>query len=268
MPLADWIEYTSINFSAAVAIALDACILVILKFRDFSSPSVAFHWAGAVGLTHIVFPMIGFAGGWLIIQKYHIAEVVYGSGAILLGILIYLIIREAINPNPGLHETPINIEESYSKILYFWIPVMYVSFDALLSGPGKTVFLERYPKELAWLSFILVGSLVAVFTLIAGGVSNQLHNRWVKGSLSSPINLASTITLGITAELILFSFFMVWSFFKSMHYLTGSFKFDLPLLSILLMGVLFGGTIGACFYKKIKTVQLNKAKIVTKQTIN
>src|ERR1051326_2960488 len=96
MPYAKWLEYVLLNFSAAAAIALDACILVILKFREFKSTIIALKWASAVGCTHIAFPMLGFVGGWFIIQQYHLPVIVYTTGALLLLVLLYLVVEESI----------------------------------------------------------------------------------------------------------------------------------------------------------------------------
>lgn len=266
MSFLDWLEYTLVNFSAAAAIALDACILVILKFRIFSTQAVALRWAGAVGLTHVLFPMVGFIGGWIIIQKYHLAPIVYSLGAVLLGILISLIISEAVNPHPEAEDISDKSTSDYTKFLHFWIPVLSVSLDALLSGPGKTVMLERYPKQLAWLSFVLVGLLVALFTLIAGVVSRRLHGRWITGRLASPVSLAQGITGGIVGEFVLFSFFLVWCIAKSIDHIQGFAHITVSFSYVILAGIILGGTISAVFLRKINAAQLVKAKLAMTTT--
>ena len=149
MSFVDWCEYALVNLSAAAAIAIDACILVLLKFRGLSTRAVALQWAGAVGLTHVLFPMVGFVGGWFVIQRYRLAISVYSLGAILLGVLICLVLREAVDPHPDVENGSTRSGAAFTKALAFWIPVLNVSLDALLSGPGKTVLLERYPPEVA-----------------------------------------------------------------------------------------------------------------------
>src|SRR5687768_843845 len=96
MGLSGWAEYFILNFFAATAIALDACLLVLLKFKDFSRATDALKWAAAIGFTHVLFPMIGFVGGWFVIEHYPSIEAgIYALGAILLAILICFVIREA-----------------------------------------------------------------------------------------------------------------------------------------------------------------------------
>lgn len=259
MTFAHWVEYALINITAGGTIALDACILVILKFRSFSSRKVAFHWAGAVGLTHIFFPMIGFVGGWILIQKFNVAGYVYGMGAILLSFLICSVVHESTRMVSLIDNlTPLN-SENYSHFFSFWVPVMYVSIDALLAGPGKTVFLERYPRELAILSFFLVGIAVAIFTLIAGEISCRIHRQWIKGNLSTPSKLAEILVMGVIGEIVMFSFFFVWSLFKSLYHLTDAEVLDITFFHVVTFGLVQGFLISFIFFKSIRMVQLYKA---------
>lgn len=261
MSLGEWLEYALVNFSAAAAIAIDACILVLLKFRGLSTRAVALQWAGAVGLTHVMFPMVGFIGGWYVIQHYRLAVGVYSLGATLLGILLCLVLREAIDPHPDVANVSTGSAAACTKILAFWIPVINVSLDALLSGPGKTVLLERYPTALAWLSFLIVGLLVALFTLIAGGVSLRIHNRWIAGRLASPAGLAQGIIIGVIGEIALFSFFLVWCIAKTAENLPSSARLRIPFLFVTLAGLVLGGSLSGAFYRRIQTAQQAKATL-------
>src|SRR2546427_5209912 len=99
MSWAKWIEFLLLNFTAAAAIAVDACVLVISKFRQFRDSIVALKWASAVGFTHIVFPLFGFVGGWILIERYHAAPIVYSAGAFLLIVLIIFVIKESTEPH-------------------------------------------------------------------------------------------------------------------------------------------------------------------------
>lgn len=258
--LVDWSEYLLVNTAAASAIALDACILILLRFRDLSTRRVVLQWSGAIGLTHATFPMLGFIGGWFLIEQFNLAAGVYSLGAILLGLLICFILRESTKPNSGAEGVEPSNRAGAVGVLVFWIPVIYVSLDALLSGPGKTVLLERYPKELAWVSFVLVGLLVALFTLIAGGISRTIHISWIAGRFTSPARLAHVITAGILGELSLFSFFLVWCLVKVAEHLAGLDSLAVPFSYVVITGLVLGGAIIIVLYSKIKTVQLQNAE--------
>jgi len=259
MSLSGWVEYFILNFFAASAIALDACLLVLLKFKDFSRATDALKWAAAIGLTHVLFPMIGFVGGWFVIEHYpSIESGIYAFGAILLGILIYVIIREAIATEKE-HES-FSSTKPVSHFFSFWVPVMYVSIDALLSGPGKTVLIDRYPKNLAVFSFFLIGSLVALFTLIAGGISRRLYIRWLENRLLSVAEIAKVATLGIIGEIVLFSFFFVWCIADFLIKLPQGINSQISFAFILVAGLATGATLSLLFFKNIWATQIKKAQ--------
>jgi len=262
-----WVEYFILNFFAASAIALDACLLVLLKFKQFSRATDALKWAAAIGLTHVLFPMIGFVGGWLLIERYpSIESGIYAFGALLLGILIYFVIREATETEKE-HE-PLKPTKPVSHLFNFWVPVMYVSIDALLSGPGKTVLIDRYPKHLAVLSFVLVGSLVAVFTLLAGVISRKLHIRWLASYRLSATALAKTATLGIVGEIVLFSLFFVWCIADFLIKLPRGTNLQISFAFILVVGLASGATLSLLFFKNIWAIQIRKAQSLISSSPN
>jgi len=261
MRFSQWIEYAVLNLSAASAIALDACLLVIVKFRDFSKPTDALKWAGAVGLTHVLFPMFGFVGGWLIINRYPAAASgIYALGAILLGILIYVVVREAIEPESVLESNLSHGVAATTSFYSFWVPVFYVSLDALLSGLGKTVLIARYPKQLAVLSFLIVGSLVAFLTLLAGLISRRLHQRWISNNSPTVAGIARATTIGVISEIVLFSFFLIWCVADLIINLPENLHLDIPFVFILFTGLTLGSVVSLLFFKRIRVKQLSKVR--------
>jgi putative Mn2+ efflux pump MntP len=261
MDFSGWVEYIILNFFAAAAIALDACLLVILKFKDFSRTTDTLKWAAAIGLTHVLFPMIGFVGGWLAIEHYpSIESGIYAFGAFLLGILIYVVIREATKSEEE-HEST-KPKKARSSLVGFWVPVIYVSIDALLSGPGKTVLIERYPRNLAVFSFFFVGSLVALFTLLAGVISRRLHIRWLQNRLLSLADIAKAATIGILGEISLFSFFFVWCIADFLIKLPEGSNFHVSFTLILIAGLATGAVLSLLFLKKIWAIQIKKAQLL------
>jgi uncharacterized membrane protein YfcA len=245
-----WLEFFLLNLSAAAAIAIDACVLVISKFRQFHNSLVAIKWASAVGFTHVVFPLFGFIGGWILIERYHVAPLVYSVGAFLLAFLVVFVVRESTK----VHAEDEGRVRERAGFLAFWIPVLSVSLDALLAGPGKTVLLERYPKNLAWLSFVLVGGLVAVFTLGAGFISTALHHRWISRQTLNADSISNFLTFGVVLEITLFSFFGVWSVSKAVEYASGqltNFSFE----NVLVAGLGIGAVLALCFLTQIRSAQ-------------
>jgi hypothetical protein len=219
-------------------------------------------WAGAIGLTHAALPMVGFIGGWVIISRWNLGAVVYGIGAVLLGYLIWFLIREATASEEEGEEGGIPAYfygRRHGKLLAFWVPILYVSMDALLSGPGKTVLLDRYSPELAWLSFGIVGILVALITLASGMVSRAIHVYWLVGKVTSFVGLAKVITWAIIAELTLFSFFLAWCLAKMIQAIPSASSFQVPLVYIIVAGLTVGALVAAFMFQRIFTTQLAKA---------
>ncbi len=249
---AHWLEYGWLNLTGALAIAVDAQIVVLLRFRTLSTRSAAWRWAAAVGLTHLLFPLVGFLGGWVLLERYRMAVLVFPLGFVLIAILIGWIVREATQPQkPGGNLGGVS----------FWASVLLVSSDALLSGPGKTVFLDRFPQTLVVLSFVIVGLLVTIFTLGAAWVARWLRDRLVSGRPMSPFRLGGIVTSAIVLEIVVFSFFMIWSAAQTFQYLPGRWRLQVPLSSTLLMAVVFGGMISGLFYRRIRRTQTHNAKV-------
>jgi hypothetical protein len=210
MSLADWSEYFVLNAFAAVAISLDAALMILLRFRSLRSRRNALLWAGAVAATHVTFPMLGFVGGWYLVSRYRMETAVYGVGVVALIVLLRHLLAEATESG---HEEHRALDIRIGSWAGFWVPVLVVSLDALLSGPGKVVMLDRYSDTLAMVSFLIVGLLVGAFTLTAGLIAWEIQRLGV-GHYPSPGRLLTTARVGVFAELALFSFFLAWTFGK------------------------------------------------------
>jgi hypothetical protein len=207
MSAVQWLEFLGVNCAAAAAIAADACVLVVVRFREMRNVQVAMQWALAVGATHIILPFVGFAGGFLLLQrKWAGPAAVYALGSVAMAILLIHVLKEGRTPQI---EAKTAAAEPVGGI-GFWLAVFGVSIDALLSGPGKVVLLERYPPDFAWLSFLIVGGLVGLFVAIAGWLATCLNRRWLEPTQGAH-GLARVMTAGFHLELALFAFFLVWS---------------------------------------------------------
>jgi membrane protein implicated in regulation of membrane protease activity len=191
------------------------------------------------------------------------AVFVFSMGSVLIAILIGWILREATQAQkPGDHFARDSTGGSFS----FWALVLLVSADALLSGPGKTVFLHRFPHTLVLLSFVIVGLLVAAFTLGAAWVARRLRHRLISGSPMSAFQLGGILTSAIVLEIVVFSFFMIWSGVQALHYLPGRWSIQVPLSLTLIMAVVLGGILSGLFYRRIRRTQTHNATVATTKT--
>lgn len=206
----DWLDFAVLNVTAAAGIAIDACLLVVLRFRSLLTLTDAMKWCLAVGSTHVIFPIGGFLLAWGSMTVFPwLTGYVYLVGASLLALLIVGVLLE-------------NTTESteHRSAQTFGLAVLAVSWDALMSGPGKVVLLARYPPALAWLSFVLVGLLVATFVFLAGLLALCIRRWWWARLLPSASVLARYVTVAVLTEVAVFAFFMVWSLadaFEAFH---------------------------------------------------
>lgn len=210
---------------AGLTIALDAAALLLSKFRTMTSIWKALGWALAVGFTHVAFPLVGFGMGYYVLEHYPLAApIVYGVAAILLFLLRRLILRESVEGHVGdaRPSVPPDVAAAaregagpprtlaFSALLAVAVrPVVEllgVSYDALLSGPGKTPLIEIFGSDLAIASFYVIGAWVFLFTLAAGIASWRLHRNFIRGE-GETNRLAITMTLAVRASLVLFSCF-------------------------------------------------------------
>jgi len=265
MPFSDWVDFAFLNFFAATAISLDACILIIIRFRDLRDNLQALKWAAAVGLTHALFPMIGFMGGWYLITEHGLAAPIYFIGAVALGWLIMSVTKEALQQLPDVDSETQAAPMRYGPIMAFWIPVLYVSIDAFLSGPGKTVLLDRYPSAFAWLSFLVVGLVVTLFTVLAGAVSRSIHEKWVSNTLRSPKGIALGMTFGTVCEITLFSFFLIWCLAKFTEELPGAELSEISFLYVIGVAALIGLAITLGLSQKMMSINMLKAEAAASQ---
>jgi len=198
---------------AGLTIALDAAALLLSKFRTMTSLWKALGWALAVGFTHVAFPLAGFGMGYYVLEHYPFAApIVYAIAAVLLFLLRRVILRESAEGHVGdaRAKAPSRALASSTLVAVAVRPIVEllgVSYDALLSGPGKTPLIEIFGRDLAIASFYVIGAWVFLFTLAAGVASWRLHRNFIRGT-SETRRLAVTMTLAVRSSLVLFSCFL------------------------------------------------------------
>ena len=148
------LDYFAINLAIGAGIAADAMVATLGRFHRMSCGADVLKWAAAVGLTHWLFPLVGFIGGWYLAVGAGLAFYVYALGAAVMFWYVASVLSNALRPTA---------EDSPER---FWVAVFAVSIDALLTGPGKTAATARWSEAEVWLSFPLVG--LVVFALVLG----------------------------------------------------------------------------------------------------
>lgn len=193
--------YAAINIGIGVGIAADAVLATIARARSLSTPRQALQWAGAIGLTHWLFPMIGFLGGWYLASHGVARALVYGAGGAVLFVYVFHVLRER------------SVVESHDEEprVSFWLAVWGVSVDALITGPGKAAATAHWSTTEVFLSFPFVGVVVFVIVLASTAPAMMLHRRIVSDRVPSWQGLARFLAVSTWVEVLVFTWFAILS---------------------------------------------------------
>jgi len=198
------LEFWAINLALSLSLAIDAVMVTFAGYSYFKNWRASWRWSIAVGGTHLLFPLIGFVGGFYIADSRISRIAVYSLGGLVLTVFTGLVLRDALRPlsaAPALQKR-------------FALAVIAVSIDALITGPGKTAVTARWNAAQVWFSFFLVGLLVFVLVLIATIPARRLNERvsqLEQGTTVDHLKNARAFTAGILLEVIVFSYFVLRS---------------------------------------------------------
>jgi putative Mn2+ efflux pump MntP len=195
--------YVGINIGIGAGIAADAMLATIARARTLHSFRDAMKWASAIGLTHWLFPMVGFLGGWFLASHGVARALVYGlGGAVLMGYVLH-VLRERSGVVDG--------EAAKAVQFSFWLAVWGVSVDALITGPGKAAATAHWTKPQVMLSFPFVGIVVFVLVLLSTVPAMMLHERIKKARTGSWRPLSWFFFAATWVEVLVFTWFATLS---------------------------------------------------------
>jgi hypothetical protein len=202
---ADTLYYVAVNVGIGIGIAADAILATVARARTFASLGDALRWSGAIGLTHWLFPMIGFIGGWYAATHWIAAAAVYAAGG---GLLLAYVLRVLFERSR--HE--IGQDARSDSRLSFWLAVWSVSIDALVTGPGKAAATAHWTTKQVIASFPFVGLVVFGLVLLATVPAMAVHRAIVNRGNATWRPLARFFVASTWVELLVFTWFAVLSF--------------------------------------------------------
>lgn len=136
-----------------LGIGLDVAIATVARSKQLNTFKVATLWILGVSLTHTLFPMVGYLLTYFSVQ-------VLPEITPIIGIIAFLFIFVFLKGELSQLANPEN-EQKSSQLLVTLGLILAVSWDALWSGPAKSAQVIGWPELMVWLSFILVGVMVA-----------------------------------------------------------------------------------------------------------
>lgn len=202
------VDYCILNLGIGLGIAADAMLATVARARSLNTMGDALRWGGAIGLTHWLFPMVGFLGAWYLVDHGLAASLVYGTGGAILGYYVIVILR-------ARSSAAAEASESTQGDGSFWLAVWAVSIDALVTGPGKSVATAHWStREVLW-SFPFVGGVVFVMVLAAALPALRLNQMIRRGRMLSASQVGVFFVAATWIEISVFIWFCVLSFLEA-----------------------------------------------------
>ncbi|GAB3032059.1 manganese efflux pump [Bowmanella dokdonensis] len=154
LPLLDFVLASVLM---GLGIGADVALATLLRARHLNTWRAAAIWILGVSLTHTLFPMSGYLLAYLSIQ--------WLPGITpLVGILAFVCVVWYLKVE--LWNAPQDEAQERQLVLSLGL-ILAVSWDALWSGPAKSAQVIDWPELLVWLSFVLVGMVVAGMALMS-----------------------------------------------------------------------------------------------------
>ena len=134
------------------------------------------HWTIGVTLTHTLFPMTGYLLTYFSIQL---------SPAItpIVGLIAFGCIAKFLYEELGAYVQEDTEKSENTQLMVTLGLILAVSWDALWSGPAKSAQVIGWPELFVWMSFLVVGVIVALCALaglkLAKRLSNMVYSKKV-----------------------------------------------------------------------------------------
>jgi len=151
-----------------LGIGADVAIATVLHSQQLSSFKAASFWIAGVTITHTLFPMAGYLLTYFSIQSLPLLTPLIGLLA--FAFIAYFLWQEL----SGLASATNSSNTSGRQLIISCTLILAISWDALWSGPAKSAQVVGWPEAWVWLSFLLVGLVVASCALLALFIAKYL----------------------------------------------------------------------------------------------
>ena len=161
-----------------MGIGTDVAIATIVSARQLKTTRTIMCWIIGVSLTHTLFPMIGYLLTYFSIQVMPMLTPIVG--VIAFGFIAHFLWHEF---KEMADEDDPSTQDDRQLLVSFGL-ILAVSWDALWSGPAKSAQVIGWPELLVWVSFLVVGMMVALcaisslyFSKRFATVSQEQHQK-------------------------------------------------------------------------------------------
>ena len=153
------LDFICASIFMGLGVGVDVAAATFARARQMQGLAVILLWVIGVSLTHSLFPMLGYLLTYFSVNALPALTPVIGIIAFIC--ISFYLKNELITFARPQQQQPI----PGNQMLVTCGVILAVSWDALWSGPAKSAQVVGWPESLVWLSFIIVGVVVALLAL-------------------------------------------------------------------------------------------------------
>lgn len=193
-----------------LGIGADVALATFLQANTMGNKRTVLFWIVGVSLTHTLFPMVGYLLAHFSIYSAPMISPLIGLVA--FSFIAYFVFNEL---NVGSEDKS---GSNNGKILVTLGLILTVSWDALWSGPAKSAQVIGWPDYWVWSSFLIVGLVVSVFSIVSYFLAKQVdikinQPKWMQFNFAQWIQL-SVVSYFALLALLRYTFDVQWLWWK------------------------------------------------------
>ena len=151
-----------------LGVGIDVAAATFARAPRMKATGVVLLWIFGVTLTHSLFPMLGYLLAYFSVSALPMLTPIIG---VLAFACIALYLKSELAGFAQLQQQQAVPDK---QLLVTCGIILAVSWDALWSGPAKSAQVVGWPEAWVWLSFAMVGAVVALLAIISLLLARQL----------------------------------------------------------------------------------------------
>ncbi|WP_281559060.1 hypothetical protein [Thalassomonas sp. RHCl1] len=166
------VDFICASVFMGLGVGVDVAAATFARANQLKALALVLLWVIGVSLTHSLFPMLGYLLTYFSVNALPALTPVIGIIAFAC-IALYLK-SELTHFSPAASTRPAQDKQ----LLVTCGVILAVSWDALWSGPAKSAQVVGWPETWVWLSFAIVGVVVALLAITSLLLARQLAKQF------------------------------------------------------------------------------------------
>lgn len=162
------VDFICASIFMGLGVGIDVAAATFARSCQLKRLALVLLWVIGVSLTHSLFPMLGYSLTYFSVNALPVLTPAIG---IIAFVCIALYLKSEL-----MHFTLAspNLSGQDKPLLVTCGVILAVSWDALWSGPAKSAQVVGWPETWVWLSFAIVGVVVALMAITSLLLARQL----------------------------------------------------------------------------------------------